>query len=199
MDRKLVGEKAEPTQEELEFIYGCIGKMSDKEVLEEMQEDTRFPVRSTGFIKRRRKEFNAAKKVLEQELAKEIDPIRAKRRSGHFRQMAEVAEDILGYMTDLKYVGEDEYEWVRLEPGPVTVDRRELIQDLKTNIEKVRQKYRALDLFEHFLQHLEAEEPSCKELEQYIEAYPWELVKLLKLLVSKGEFKGKCPVCEGWY
>ncbi|MFC2024490.1 hypothetical protein ACFLTJ_02800 [Chloroflexota bacterium] len=49
MNRKLVGKKAEPSQEELEFIYGCIGQLSDKEVLEEMQENTRFPGKEYWF------------------------------------------------------------------------------------------------------------------------------------------------------
>jgi hypothetical protein len=199
MDRKLVGKRSEPSQEELEFIYSRIGKMSDKAVLEEMQEEAMFPLRSIGFMTRRRKEFNATRKVLQEQLAKEIDPINVERKNAHFKQMTIVAEDILGYMANVKHIGGDEYEWVRLEPGPVTVDRKELIKDLKTNIEEVRQKYRSLDLFENFLQHLEAEEPSCKELEQYVETYPWELVKLLKLLASRGEFKGKCPVCEDWH
>ncbi|MFC1955553.1 hypothetical protein ACFLWZ_03330 [Chloroflexota bacterium] len=63
MNKKFVGKKAEPTSEELEFIHSLLGRLSDAEVLEEMQ-DTEFPVRSSGFIKRRRREYNAAKKVL---------------------------------------------------------------------------------------------------------------------------------------
>ena len=58
------GKQSEPTAEELEFIYSRIQRMSDKAILDEMQ-DADFPLRSVGFIKRRRREFNAAKRVLE--------------------------------------------------------------------------------------------------------------------------------------
>ena len=73
MNKRFVGKKAEPTEEELEFIYSCLERLSDREVLEEMQ-DTEFPLRSLGFIKRRRREFRAAKRVLEDNLKTQIDP-----------------------------------------------------------------------------------------------------------------------------
>jgi len=56
-NKKLVGKKAEPTAEELEFIYSRLGRLSDQEVLEEL-ESAEWPKRSVGFIKRRRKELN---------------------------------------------------------------------------------------------------------------------------------------------
>ena len=55
------GKKAEPTAEELEFIYSKIEeKLGDSEILEEMQSEEVFPLRSIGSIKRRRREYNAA-------------------------------------------------------------------------------------------------------------------------------------------
>ena len=62
---KLKGKKAEPSVEELELIYSLIARgLSDTEILEEMQ-DTEFPMRTGGFIKRRRREYSAARKISE--------------------------------------------------------------------------------------------------------------------------------------
>ena len=90
MKRRPVGKKAEPTAEELEFIYSRLGTLSDQEVLEEMQSEE-FPVRSVGFIKRRRREYNAAKRVLQTQIQKEVDPIISKDRAEHFEHLAEIA------------------------------------------------------------------------------------------------------------
>jgi len=94
MERKPVGKKAEPTQEELEFIYERLGRLSDQELLEEMQ-DTEFPLRSLGFIKRRRREYNAAKKVLQELIRKQIDPVIIKRKEQHFDHLADIAKALL--------------------------------------------------------------------------------------------------------
>ena len=62
---KLKGKKAEPSVEELELIYSLIVRgLSDMEILEEMQ-GTEFPVRTGGFVKRRRREYGAARKISE--------------------------------------------------------------------------------------------------------------------------------------
>jgi len=64
---KLKGKKAEPLPEELEFIYSLVGRgFTDTEILEEMQSEEVFLLRTAGFIKRRRREYNAAKKVLKE-------------------------------------------------------------------------------------------------------------------------------------
>jgi len=94
-EKKHVGKKAEPTAEELEFIYSrLLDKLSDSEVLEEMKDEPFLP-RTKGFIKRRRKEFNAAKKVLHDHLQKEVDPVKAKMREEHYRNIADVAYGLL--------------------------------------------------------------------------------------------------------
>jgi len=111
--------------------------------------------------------------------------------------MTKVAEAILGDLDGIKYMSNDVYEWALTGGGPVTINRKELLQDLKNNIKEAKQEYRSMALFDHFLVHLEAEIPSGKDLDNYIETSPWELIELLKLLILKKEFKGKCPVCEG--
>ena len=76
------GKKAEPTFEELVFIYERM-RMSDGAILEEMQEEEDLPLRSVGFIKRRRKEFGAAKKVLGEDVRPESDLLVAEARKNH--------------------------------------------------------------------------------------------------------------------
>lgn len=94
MEKKKVGKAAEPSAEELEFIYSLLDKRSDSEILDEMQEKG-FPLRSVGFIKRRRKEFNAAGRVLEEQLKREVDPIVTKLKEDHFAYMADIALALL--------------------------------------------------------------------------------------------------------
>lgn len=84
---KKSGKREEPSDEELEFIHSrLLQGLSDREVLEEMQ-DTAFPLRSLGFMKRRRKEFRAAKKVLEEKAKKEFDPVLAEYRKEHLAEV----------------------------------------------------------------------------------------------------------------
>jgi len=72
--------------------------------------------RSIGFITRRRKEFNAAKKVLQQELAKEIDPIRATiismsenihRRELPYRDMVEACDKLFEKYHNTNLIAEE--------------------------------------------------------------------------------------------
>ncbi|MFC2032961.1 hypothetical protein ACFLUB_00310 [Chloroflexota bacterium] len=94
MSDKLVGKRAEPTTEELEFISERIPQLSDSEILEDMQ-DTEFPVRSIGFIKRRRREFNAVKKALEIETKQQMNPYIVKAVDEHHAKIREMIEKLL--------------------------------------------------------------------------------------------------------
>ena len=105
VSKKPVGKKAEPTTEELEFIYQHIERLSDQEILEEMQ-GTAFPVRSPGFIKRRRREFNAAKKILELQLQRELDPVTTQSKREHYEHLTEIANMLLeGKLDKISKVG----------------------------------------------------------------------------------------------
>jgi hypothetical protein len=106
MDKKLIGKQAEPSTEELVFIYTRVDRLSDKEILEEMQDEA-FPLRGPGFIKRRRKEFAAAKTVMknkgiaEEELIK--DPLIIEAKKKHFEELCEYIREWqkeLGLTTD---------------------------------------------------------------------------------------------------
>jgi len=87
MNGKAVGKKAEPTGEELVFIYSKFQeKLSDEEVLEEMR-DQPFLRRSIGFLKRRRKEFNAAKYVLREYFESNQDELIIDAKRKHIRDI----------------------------------------------------------------------------------------------------------------
>ena len=96
MVQKFVGKKAEPSAEELEFIYARVDRLSDEEILEEMQSDD-FPSRSAGFIKRRRKEFAAAKTVIKTKgIAEEAlikDPLIIEAKKKHFEDLCQLIQE----------------------------------------------------------------------------------------------------------
>jgi len=104
-----MGKQAGPSPEELEYIFECFSRgLSDREVLDEMQ-DTEFPVRNPRFMRDRRREFNAAKKVLEIGLKQQIDPAVAKARESHLTEI----HDLLGRVVEVtrtQYVFEIELE-----------------------------------------------------------------------------------------
>jgi hypothetical protein len=197
MEKKFVGKKAEPTIEELEFIYSHLKKLSDDEVLEEMQ-DTEFPVRSKGFIKRRRREFNAAKKVLETDLKKELDPIIIKRREQHNDELAGIANSFLeGDLTTIPYDATDEDQEYELDTGE-GLTRKELIARLSNNIFRACDKYERYRVMDWLATHLESEYLSGKDLFAFIEARPVEFINIIRTLSARKTFKGTCIVCKDW-
>lgn len=87
-----MGKQAGPTVEELEFIHSCFLRgLSDREVLDEIG-DTEFPRRNPRFIGARRREFTAAKKVLEETTKKKVDPVLAGQRIKHLDSIVTLAE-----------------------------------------------------------------------------------------------------------
>jgi len=213
MDKKPMGKKAEPTQDELEFIHSRIDRMSDRAILSEMQDES-FTVRSVGFINRRRKEFLIAKRVLKAQLEKEIDPIMIERKRQHIKDLTKVAQTLLsGGLSGIKLTKDGRYEYDRANdeqyPGgvvPITTNREEgiepLVKQLHINIEKAYDKHRNYDLFEYFLVHLTSSipgfpNPDKADLHKLADASPLKLIAALKMLALKKDFKGKCPVCKG--
>lgn len=209
MNERIVGKKAEPTVEELEFIYERLPKLSDQEVLEEMQ-DTEFPRRSPGFIKRRRREFNTARKVLQVQLEKEVNPTIVKRREEHFVELTDIAKSLLanglesvscpGWTThqsrQVKYLLPNENTASQYDE----LTKEELTNRLDSNMAAI---HRERDWFFRtcFVPHLKSElseELSTKLFFKVVEEQPYELIEILRVLASKGIFKGTCPVCEDW-
>lgn len=113
----------------------------------------------------------------------------------HFEQLVSVAKAMLGILDTVKFKGEDDYEIAPPNSLVFSLTRDEIISQLVDNISESRQEYGDSKLFDCFLVHLEAEEPSCRELDKYAESHPTELLELLKRLVLEKEFKGKCSIC----
>ncbi len=80
-----------PSPEELEFIFEHLERLSDSEVVVELQ-GTEFPPRGRRFIQEKRRYWNAARKVLEEKLKAEIDPALAQRRKEHWDELTQEIE-----------------------------------------------------------------------------------------------------------
>ncbi len=125
----------------------------------------------------------------------------------HLRELARVAEAMLGWLGGLRRINDDEYEFDRVEDSgllvPLTVDRKGIIEALHLNIEKAYDAFRSMGLFDLFVTHLQAENPTFGELDkgrlhEWADASPMELIELLKTLALGRTFKGTCLVCEDW-
>lgn len=92
MEARNRGRKAEPSQDELEFIFDCMRRgLEPKEILWEM-EDTEFPSRGREFISRKRKYFGAAKKVLEKHTESRQEPWLVEAGIAHRRDLLRLAK-----------------------------------------------------------------------------------------------------------
>ena len=196
------GKKQEPTPEELEFIYSRIPLLSDSEILEEMQDEATFPIRTPGSIKRRRKEFNAAKKVLEVAVKKEIDSATARVKVKHWIDLAETAKKLRRNIYSVQTI---EGELIgSIISGSISKASATDIFGYKGKTELVRiDKTDA----ENLLIHLKA------EYEQFSVIYDWErlsrkditdrvtneMLKKLDIVSHRRWFIGTCRVCEPWH
>jgi len=197
MNTRPVGKRAEPTAEELEFIYERLPKLSDQEILEEMQ-DTEFPQRSIGFIKRRRRGFNAAKRVLQIELEKEIDPIVTKRKEEHFNYLAELVSFLIPEKTTVIETVGSEYVIIGANGKQTKLTKDQLASSVKEFLKQAAKQFGHTDVYEYLIPHLEAEIAGTegKELHTFITENPLKFYETLRLLADKRIFKGKCPFCR---
>jgi len=210
MNARNVGKKAEPTVEELEFIYERLARLSDGEILADMQ-DTVFPLRSPGFIKRRRKEFDTAKKVLHVQLQKEVDPLAVKRREEHFRELAAIIDDLLandlgsvshGWSTN-RVAGQDTHILTRKNTAGDYYDltNEQLSTRLKENYVMAEHKYERWFIHDCLIPHLKSELPEELKSKAFLDIakeHPYELIQALRILAARKTFKGTCPVCKDW-
>jgi len=196
-----VGKQPGASPEELEFIFECfLRRLSDGEVLEEMQ-DHPFPLRSVRFIRDRRREFNAARKVLEIQVQKEFDPIIVKRKEEHFEHLADIADKLLARNLD-KVIQKtspprgDQFDMFEYFWKGIGITREHLSDILGEHVDAF---FDANDVdFEYFLSHLKAEYPEIesKGLDRVVKENPYELIETLRILARRKTFKGTCPVCE---
>jgi hypothetical protein len=183
--KKKVGKKAEPTSEELEFIYKCFTrKLSNSEVLEEMKSEE-FEFRTTGFIKRTRRQYDAAKKVIEKKLegSYDKDPERFKR---HWRRLSERAQELLDTLkTFSPYQESCTSTDFAVDYGDFDLDS--LLTDFRS---------------ECLLSHIKAEMPELNDLSEWgdliIDRINNKLLRVLGHWAEQKQFPGKCEVCKKW-
>lgn len=195
-EKKLTGKRAEPTIEELVFIHSRLARLSDKEILYDMQEESTFPVRGLGFIKRRRKEFDVAKKVLREEIERKIDPIAIKSKEVHFEDLAKVAEDIPGGLGEVRRMSKNTYRCYGIQDDGKFkyVHRQELIDKLESRM--VALKRQNPPLFRGFEEHMTAENADYDNYIDDMENKLVELIELLQVVALRKTFEGKCEVCK---
>ena len=197
-----------PTTEELEFIYDLIQNGFDDESIinEYLRRENNltitFPIRTDKrFIKERRKELTAARRVLQEHVKKKIDPITTKRKEEHFNHLAEISGKIWTLNMNIAPGDEsDEYDYLIGEYNSAQkVTTEELCSMLTKNFEQAYDQYGLYDV-ECFETHLlvEFHGTKAKGLSIYIKEKPCELIETLMLLTQRKTFKGTCPVCKDW-
>ena len=183
-----MGKQSAPSPEELEFIFRCFLRgLDNAEVIHEMG-DTELPRRDTRSIRQRRREFDAAKKVLgeaqESESRREVLlDIMTTRCQEHWDDLVKVANQILSFherwwqhsvKRDIYII--DDGEWELID------------HSLATGL----------------LCHLKAESPDeFQTITQWRELLmqdrlPREAFSRLLTVARRRTFAGTCQICESW-
>ena len=203
-----MGKRPGPSEEELEFIFKkFLNNLPDQEILNEM-EDTTFPKRNLRYLRERRRHFYAAKKVLQIQLEKEIDPIIVQREKDHFDHLADITQGLLSGNLDnvtakSTKAGDqfDIFEYIFWEGGlRQGITRKQLSDMMERNVELYYEQPNDTYDLDYFLHHLIAEYPEVesKGFNNFVKENPYELVDILRLLARRKTFKGTCPVCKDW-
>jgi len=133
-------------------------------------------------------------------LQREVDPTISKRREEHFEHLAEVAKVLLSNgldrMDDIKIGNKYGIVHEGYELEELTQD--ELAGRLEGNLDVVCQRYGTWDVFNCLMAHVETEYPACQDLYGFVEKNPHEFISIIRTLTQRKNFKGTCPVCEGW-
>ena len=180
-------DNAEPIQEELEFIYGLLDTRSNEDILKDLQ-SRGYPPCSLGFVAQKRREFNAAKNVLN------------KRKIEHFSFLSGCL-GILGYGLD--YVKKSnqlgsKFEYTRwVGDCGKGMTRKQLTDTLAKNLSSLKVKCNEQQIDSFFI-HLKAEYPkiSAQKLDDLIYEEPNTIVDLVNELLFKKTFKGSCLFCQ---
>ena len=161
-------------------------------------QDTTFPVRSLAFIKRRRKEFNVTKRVLDIQLEEQHSHSLIRAKEQHEKELTNIAEIILTHFVYLQPSG-DGYTTYIYSPDetPARFSRQDVIDQLCENIREASVTSNEYNLFNYFIIHILTSNSTIQDLYQYAKDNPIELVDTLKLSIKRG-FKGKCPICRDW-
>ena len=186
-DSMKVGKKQEATQEELEFIYQRLPKLSDREIKVEM-EDEGFTERSLGFIKRRRIEFNVANKTIAKKAtgAYDIDIVEQKRK--HMKRLSEKTEEfIIALRRISRTVSGSPYSLLEMGVENDDFELLELLNDFHVK---------------WMFSHMKDEIPALKDLSSWeglkVKDITQELLGKLSFRAECGDFPNKCEICEDW-
>jgi len=193
-----MGKNPGASEEELEFIFKCLAdNLPDRTVLEELESES-FPKRGIRFIADRRREFNAAKRVLRAKLEKEIDPIVVQSKQKHYEELTELAHALLEDGLDNMEQDRDKLTLIE-DHGQREITESELNAILIANKDIAIRKY-TTNRMENLVTHLvaENEEMGIRGFDNYLAENPIDLIELLSLLCQKRTFKGKCRVCDEW-
>lgn len=197
-----MGQNPTPSPEELEFIFSRFADgMTDSSVLDDMG-DEGFPRRNPRFLRDRRREFDAAKKVLEINIKAEIDPIIVKAKKAHFAKLTDIATTLLA--NDVKYVYPNPTDnwsaalspalpqpdyWIGQPGKEHGLSRAQLKGMLERNWVIIQERYGYVDI-ENFKAHLDVEMAGITDTYAQIE--------VIRARVEGKVFKGKCVVCKDW-
>ena len=199
-----MGKNPDLSAEELEFIFDVFRRgLSYKDEIEE----TEFPKRCSRTITSLKRNYNAAKKVLEMQLKKELDPIIIKRRERHHNDLVTITKTLLAN-------GLDTVDWHYIEPpntakgvfyriveGDNTVDlsMAELSSRLEENWDAAVEEHGDYNV-ECLIGHLLADHDEIVEASIYsaIVNQPYEIIETLRLATRRRYFNGSCLICEAW-
>jgi hypothetical protein len=183
--RKTSGKAAEPTIEELEFIYERLPKESNKEIVDDMNDETNFPRRTVAFIERRRKEYKVAKDIIGKRTEGAFDTDIVESRKRHRNRLAERAQELLN-------------ELKRFSPYTDEIMLADVvIENDDFSLGTLLDDFRSCCLFSH----LQAEIPTLNSHESWSELKISEIAPLISVLGRMAEdqqYIGKCKVCKDW-
>ena len=197
--QKKSGKAAEPTAGELEFIYTRIEEGLGDSVIIEHLIDSLYEVRTSGFIKRRRKEYHAAKNVLEELLKRKVDPVFTRQQIRHWNDLAEAARNIHRNIDRVKHANGELSDNILSGSilTPVSLGPKH-----EESLQKVGQV-----VGEGLLSHLHAEFKEFGGISSWrllkkrdIEnAITREMLKQLDVVGRRRTFRGDCTICQSWY
>ena len=180
------GKGLEAFYQELEFIYKRIEKEPMSQIIDELI-DGGFPVRSEGFIKRRKKEFTAAKKVIGMQTEGAFDTDDIERRKRHRVRLSDRAQELLMELQEFfPYTNPDTLEDYVYATDDFSFAN--LITD-----------FRSQNLFDH----LKSEIPEFKNLKEWKELkinsiQSSGLLDVLGRVAEQQQIKHKCDTCKDW-
>jgi hypothetical protein len=156
--------------------------MSDREILDAMQMDMDNEIstkRSLGFIKRRRKEFSIAKRVLLGKLDEKY--------KNHMVLLSNTTDELVKILMPMwPFVGDETLEFVVGESEDWEETARILISPetkwLFSHVKKEIPKLRTTDNWIHLK----------------ISDFSEEMIDKLREYSERKEFPGKCEVCRDW-